>query len=145
MSWDCGILWIWFFDRIVISGQALIDVLDFCRGDSFEEVTQVLEGIFRVDRAVGHEGVEDTGAPSCRRMPHEHPVFASQGGRTDFVFHRIVVDADVTVIEVSGKCLPLSEQVGADLADFGAWPMALINWRLGQSLSRIWKSEGTGR
>ena len=92
----------------------------------------------RIDPAAlarADQRVEHRGAVAGVRVAHEQPVLLTEGRGTNRVLDGVVVDLGATVLEVRGQRLPVTEQVGACLAEVGsgqAKPVELFNGLLEQ-------------
>lgn len=69
-------------------------------GQFFEGVAEVGEGLDAIELAGLDNRVEGGGALSTGIAPHKQKILATYGDATDGSLHRIVIDAEVTLIEI---------------------------------------------
>src|SRR5690606_7903792 len=82
-------------------GGNVLDLPVGHRRQAGEDVTQVIEGIDGATAAALDDREEDGGALAGVSRADEEPVLFADGGGSNGVFHRVVVDFDVTVVNVN--------------------------------------------
>ena len=85
-------------------------------GQAREDIAQVGHRVEAPATAGLHDGVEDGRALAGLRRSDEQPVLPADGGGTDGVFHKVVVDFDAAVGEEAVERGPLVEGVGDGFA-----------------------------
>ena len=81
------------------------------RGEPGEHVAQVGVGIDAAAAATLDNGVEDGAALAGIGIAQEQPVLLSKSGRSNRVFHEVVVDLDSAIFEIDTKQRPVGERV----------------------------------
>ena len=67
------------------------------------------------------EGVDDGRALTGVGMSDEEPVFRTELGRANRVFHDVGVESRLTVVKMSGQRLPLGEEIAARFTEARLW------------------------
>ena len=91
--------------------------------DSFNYVPQVLKGIYAEPAARSCKSEEDRRSVGIFLNSEHKPVLPAQNGDSKGIFAGIVIDLDLSVLQVQGNGLPVSQRVvyGPSEVAFGKW------------------------
>ena len=88
-----------------------------CGGDAGKEPVEIGPQVEAAPQAAAGETVKDRPSRAGFDVADEEPVFFAQSTRADSVFHAVVVDLHVAMIEIGQQTRPLPEGIGAGFAD----------------------------
>ena len=86
-----------------------------------ENVTEIGVGIDVSAAAAFDDSVDDRAALAGTGFADEEPVFLSNGGGANGIFHEVIVDLDAAVLQVNFERTPLAQGILDSLAEQALW------------------------
>jgi len=84
--------------------------------DSFEDISEVGEGVEAFEFAAGDEAIDDGGTSGPGFAAGEHVIFSANDDHSQSAFGNIVVDVEYGAIGVTHQSVPLIQGVGDGFA-----------------------------